>query len=104
VRGALSAGITYVGQRPLPFGALSGTIFTLDANATLAWTNYEVGLTVTNLLDTKYRLGEFNYVANFNPGGSGAPSGPPPYVPGRLFTAGAPRGVFVNCAVNFGGT
>jgi hypothetical protein len=104
LRGALSAGITYVGQRPLPFGAMSGTIFTLDTNATLAWNSYEVGLTVTNLLDTKYRLSEFNYVANFNPGGSGAPSGPPPYVPGRLFTAGAPRGVFANFAINFGGT
>jgi TonB family protein len=104
LRGALSAGLTYVGQRPLPFGALSGTIFTVDANATLAWTNYEVGLTVTNLLDTKYRLSEFNYVASFNPGGAGAPSGPPPYVPGRLFTAGAPRGIFANFGINFGGT
>jgi TonB family protein len=102
-RGALSAGITYVGQRPLPFGALSGTIFTVDANATLAWTNYEVGLTVTNLLDTKYRLSEFNYVSNFNPTGTGAPSGPPPYVPSRLFTAGAPRGIFGNFTINFGG-
>jgi TonB family protein len=105
LRGALSAGVTYVGQRPLPFGALSGTIFTIDGNATLAWTNYEVGLTVTNLLDTKYRLSEFNYVSNFNPGGSslGAPAGPPSYVPTRLFTAGAPRAVFANFTINFGG-
>jgi hypothetical protein len=103
LRGALSAGITYVGQRPLPFGALSDTIFTIDANATLAWTNYELGLTVTNLLDTKYRLSEFNYASNFNPTGQGAPSGPPSYVPARLFTAGAPRGIFANFTVNFGG-
>lgn len=102
-RGALSAGITYVGQRPLPFGALSDTIFTIDTNATLAWTHYEVGLTVTNLLDTKYRLSEFNYVSNFNAAGPGAPSGPPSYVPGRLFTAGAPRGIFANFTINFGG-
>jgi iron complex outermembrane receptor protein len=103
LRGALSAGITYVGQRPLPFGALSGTIFTVDTNATLAWKNYEVGVSITNLLDTKYRLSEFNYVANFNPTGSSAPSGPPSYVPTRLFTAGAPRAVFGNFTVNFGG-
>jgi hypothetical protein len=103
LRGALSAGITYVGQRPLPFGSLSDTIFAVDGNATIAWTNYEIGLSVTNLLDTKYRLSEFNYVSNFNAGGAGAPSGPPPYVPARLFTAGAPRSVFANLTVNFGG-
>jgi TonB family protein len=102
-RGALSAGVTYVGQRPLPFGALSGTIFTIDGNATLAWRAYEIGLTITNLLDTKYRLSEFNYVSNFNASGPGAPSGPPSYVPTRLFTAGAPRAVFANFTVNFGG-
>jgi hypothetical protein len=99
LRGALSAGITYVGQRPLPYGALSDTIFTIDANATLAWTHYEVGLTVTNLLDTKYRLSEFNYASNFNP----SASVPPSYVPSRLFTAGAPRGIFANFTINFGG-
>jgi outer membrane receptor protein involved in Fe transport len=103
LRGALGAGVTYVGQRPLPFGALSGTVFTIDGNATLAWTHYEVGLTITNLLDTKYRLSEFNYVSNFNPSGPGAPSGPPSYVPTRLFTAGAPRAVFANFTINFGG-
>ncbi|HEX8796338.1 MAG TPA: TonB family protein [Polyangiaceae bacterium] len=102
-RGALSAGVTYVGERPLPFGAVSGTIFTLDANATLAWSHYEIGLIVTNLLDTRYRLGEFNYASNFNPIGPGAPSGPPSYVPSRLFTAGAPRAVFGTFAINFGG-
>jgi len=96
-RGALSAGVTYVGQRPLPYGALSDTIFTLDANATLAWTHYEVGLSVTNLLDTKYRLGEYNYVSNFQQ------NVPPTYVPNRLFAAGAPRGIFATFAVNFGG-
>jgi iron complex outermembrane receptor protein len=98
LRGALSAGITYVGQRPLPFGALSDTIFTIDANATLAWTHYEIGLTATNLLDTRYRLGEYNYASSFQQGA------PPAYVPSRLFTAGAPRGIFANFAINFGGT
>jgi iron complex outermembrane receptor protein len=97
LRGALSAGITYVGQRALPFGARSGTIFTIDANATVAWSHYEVGLSVTNLLDTKYRLGEYNFVSNFQQGV------PPTLVPSRLFTAGAPRGIFGTFTVNFGG-
>jgi TonB family protein len=97
LRGTLSAGISYVGQRPLPFGALSGTIFTIDASASVAWTHYELGLIVTNLLDTKYRLGEYNFVSNFQQGL------PPTLVPSRLFTAGAPRGIFGTFTINFGG-
>jgi hypothetical protein len=97
LRGVVSSGITYVGRRALPYGARSGTIFTIDASATLAWTHYEVGLVVTNLLDTKYRLGEYNYVSNFEQGV------PPTLVPGRLFTAGAPRGIFATFSVDFGG-
>jgi len=96
-RGALSAGVTYVGQRALPFGARSDTIFTIDANATFAWSHYQVGVSATNLLDTRYRLGEYNYAANFQQGV------PPSYVPSRLFTAGPPRAVFADFTVNFGG-
>ena len=103
LRGSLGAGVTYVGKRPLPFGARSDTIFTLDLHGSLAWSAYEVGLTVTNLLDTRYRLSEFNYVSNFNADGPGAPSGPASFVPGRLFTAGAPRAVFAHFAINLGG-
>jgi hypothetical protein len=51
----------------------------------------------TNLLDTKYRLGEFNFASDFH-------SQPQPtLVPQRLFSAGAPRGVFATFAVHFGG-
>lgn len=101
-RGALATGVTYVGRRALPFGARSDTIFTLDANATVAWSHYELGLIVTNLLDTTYRLSEYNFVSNFQPGG-GPPAGPPTLVPGRLFTAGAPRGIFGTFTLRFGG-
>ena len=101
LRGALAAGVTYVGRRALPYSARSNTIFTIDANATLAWTHYEIGLVVTNLLDTKYRLTEFNYVANFTRSTEGAV--PPTLVPARLFTAGAPRGIYGTFTINFGG-
>ncbi|HLK35222.1 MAG TPA: hypothetical protein VKU41_00630, partial [Polyangiaceae bacterium] len=71
--------------------------FTIDANATFAWSHYQVGVSATNLLDTRYRLGEYNYAANFQQGV------PPSYVPSRLFTAGPPRAVFADFTVNFGG-
>ncbi|MET0594570.1 MAG: TonB-dependent receptor, partial [Polyangiaceae bacterium] len=96
-RGALSAGLTYVGRRPLPLGQRSQTIFTLDLSATIGWKNVEVGLMATNLLDRQYRLGEYNFVSDFR-------SDPQPtLVPMRHFTAGAPRGIFATFAVTFGG-
>ena len=97
IRGAIGSGITYVGPRALPFGQRSQDIFTVDASATLSWTRYEVGILATNLLDHRYRLGEFNYASDFHS------QSQPTLVPERHFTAGAPRGIFATLAINFGG-
>ena len=97
VRGALSAGITYVGPRPLPYSQQSQDLFTIDASATLSWTNYEIGIVSTNLLDNKYRLGEYNYASDFHS------QQQPTLVPQRVFAAGAPRGVFATLGITFGG-
>jgi iron complex outermembrane recepter protein len=97
LRGALAAGVTYVGPRALPFGQRSGDIFTVDTSATLAWSSYEVGLIVSNLLDNRYRLGEYNFASDFHT------QSEPTLVPVRHFTAGAPRSVFGTFAVTFGG-
>jgi hypothetical protein len=97
VTGLVSMGISYVGRRHLPYDALSDALFTVDANAQLTWTHYQLGVSSTNLLDQKYRLGEYNYVSNF------ATGVPPTLAPGRLFTAGAPRAVFATFGVTFGG-
>jgi hypothetical protein len=98
VRGTLGCGITYVGPRPLPFGQDSDDLFTVDASATLGWTHYELGITSTNLLGTKYRLGEYNYASDFHS------QSQPTLVPERMFSAGAPRGIFGTFAIHFGGT
>jgi TonB family protein len=97
VRGLLAGGVTFVGPRALPFGQTSDDIFTLDANATLSWRNVELGIMCTNLLDAQYRLGEYNFASSFHP------QQLPTLVPERVFTAGAPRGVFGTLAINFGG-
>jgi iron complex outermembrane receptor protein len=97
LRGTLGAGITYVGPRPLPYGQVSGDIFTIDASASLAWGPYQLRLACTNLLDTQYRLGEYNYRSDFQS------QSQPTLVPDRMFTAGAPRGVFATFAVTLGG-
>jgi TonB family protein len=97
IRATFNAGVTYVGRRPLPYGQVSQQIVTLDASTGLSWSHYEVRLLSTNLLDTRYRLGEYDYASDFH-------SQPQPtLVPERSFTAGAPRGVFLGLGVNFGG-
>jgi hypothetical protein len=97
IRGTLGAGITYVGPRPLPYGQVSGDIFTVDASASLAWSVFQVKLVSTNLLDSQYRLGEYDYASDFHS------QGQPTLVPERTFTAGAPRGIFGTLAITFGG-
>jgi TonB family protein len=98
LRASINAGVTFVGRRPLPYGQVSQPIFTVDASAGLAWSHYELRLLSTNLLDTQYRLGEYNYASDFH-------SQPQPtLVPERAFTAGAPRGIFLSFGVNLGGT
>lgn len=97
LRGSLSLGAGYVGHRALPFGQRSDTIFTLDGSGSVRWQAFEVELSVTNLLDTRYRAAELNYVSDFH-------SQPlPTLVPARHFAAGAPRMVFLTVGVTLGG-
>jgi hypothetical protein len=100
VRGSVGAGITYVGRRPLPFGQRSEDLFTADLAAALSFSQFELGVTTTNLFGTRYRLGEYDYASNFN--GRSPPQ--PTLVPERHFTAGPPRGIFATFTVNVGGT
>jgi hypothetical protein len=96
-RGTLSTGITYVGPRPLPYSERSNTIATVDLNATLGWWIFDLGFSSTNLFDARYRLGEYNYVSDFQH------TAEPTLVPARHFSAGAPRALFFTLAVHLGG-
>lgn len=91
-------GITYVGQRALPFGQRSDVIFVMDASAEVSWRWVTVGVTAQNLLNTQYRLAEFNFASDFRT--------TPPFptlVPVRHFTAGAPLTVLATLGVTLGG-
>jgi len=97
VLGSAGVGITYVGPRPLPYGERSDRIFTIDASASLERRPLKLTVSASNLLDTLYRLGEYNYTSDFH-------SQPAPtLVPERHFTAGAPRLVMVTLEVLLGG-
>jgi TonB family protein len=97
VRGSFATGATFVAPRPLPQGERGDSVFTLDLNATVGWSMLELGLSCTNLLDTLYRLGEYNYASDFHS------SAFPTLVPVRHFSAGAPRALYVTLAIHLGG-
>jgi iron complex outermembrane recepter protein len=84
-RGTASTGVSFVGQRPLPFDERSNKIFTIDAATSLGWGPYQLGLSASNVLDNKYRLAEYNYVSDFRSASYAT------RVPARHFVAGEPR-------------
>ena len=96
--GSIGAGLTYVGPRPLPYGQRSEELFTPDLSASLNWSPYELGFSVSNLFDTRYRLGEYNYASDLHT------EPQPTLVPMRHFTAGAPRAIYATFGINFGGS
>lgn len=97
LEGRLGLGVTYVGRRPLPLGQRSDTIFTMDGLAQISYRNLSIELSAMNLLDRRYRLGEYNYASDFHS------SAWPTLVPARHFTAGAPRTFLLSLGVTFGG-
>jgi TonB family protein len=98
--GSLGLGMSYIGRRALPYGQRSDTIFTLDGSAGLRYAPFELELSVTNLLDTRYKLAEYDFVSNF----PATPGAAPTLVPARHFAAGAPRMVFLTLGVTIGGS
>ena len=64
-------------------------------SASLAWSVFQVKLVSTNLLNSQYRLGEYDYASDFHS------QAQPTLVPERTFTAGAPRGVFGTLAITW---
>jgi TonB family protein len=89
LRGTLGAGFSHVGPRPLPFDERSQSIALVDAAATIRWGWVQLGVASTNLLDRRYRLGEFNYTSSFRTAGF-----LPTQVAARHFNAGEPRAIY----------
>ncbi len=97
LRAAIGTAETFVGRRALPYGQRSGVIFTVDATASVGWRNFDLDLSSTNLLNTQYKLGEYNFASDWR--SSAAPN----LVPARHFAAGAPRALFLTLTINVGG-
>ena len=97
LQGSAGVGVSYVGERPLPFGEQSNTIFTTDLAANVRYRAVQLGLVCTNLFDRKYRLAEYNYASDFRS------QAYPTLVAARHFAAGEPRAIYVTLTVTFGG-
>jgi len=87
-------GITYVGPRALPFGERSDPVVTLDGSLQVSWAHTTLAVKAANLLDTRYRLGEYNDASDFHS------QAQPTLAVARQFTAGAPRSVLVQLEVH----
>jgi iron complex outermembrane recepter protein len=90
----LGLGATLLGPRPLPFDEFSRTVFLLDARAGVRVGPFELTVDLQNLLDSRWRDGEFVFASKWDP--SSATS----RLPSRQFTAGAPRTLFVSLEVH----
>lgn len=97
LEGSFGTGVSFVGARPLPFNEESQTTFLIDAGASVKWRALSLGIITTNLLDRKYRLGEYNYASDFR-------SQPyPTLVAARHFSAGEPRAIYGTLTVTLDG-
>lgn len=83
--GRAGVGLTLVGARPLPFGDFSRPVFLADGRVSLRWRAIELVLDLQNLLDARWRDGEFTYPSTWEPGATAS------RLPARHFTAGSPR-------------
>ena len=97
VRAAFGPSFTYVGNRTLPYSQSSDPYLLVDASLKLNWRALELGLVGTNLFDRKYRLSEFTLVSDFHT------QSVPTLTPARVFTAGAPRMLFLSLSGSIGG-
>ncbi|MGO9714404.1 MAG: TonB family protein [Polyangiaceae bacterium] len=97
VRATIAYGVSYVGQRPLPYGQVSDVIFISDASAGVGWSIFNVRLSAQNLFNAKYKLGEYNYASDFHS------QAEPTLAPERSFTAGAPQTVMLSLSATLGG-
>ncbi|WP_370644236.1 TonB-dependent receptor [Myxococcus sp. RHSTA-1-4] len=82
---SIGTGLTFLGPRPLPFDERSNSVFLADAHLGMRRGEVGVRLEVKNVLDARWRDGEFVYSSRFDPEAAAS------LVPARHFTAGSPR-------------
>jgi len=90
----IGLGLTGLGPRPLPFNEFSRPVGLVDVRLSARFRSVEVKVDFQNLLDSRWRDGEFTFVSKWSEGVETS------LVPTRHFTAGTPRSVFVTLEVH----
>lgn len=90
----VGAGLTLIGPRPLPYDEFSHAIFLADVRAGLRVGRVEARLDVQNLLDARWRDGEFVYPSSWSAGSAAS------LLPARHLTAGSPRTFLLSLEVH----
>lgn len=89
----LGSALSYLGQRPLPFGELGRDVFVIDARAGLRLGEVELRFDATNLADARYYDGQFVQTASFSRGQAAS------LVPQTLVTLGQPRAFYATLSL-----
>ena len=90
-----SAGLTFVGPRPLPFQESSAPLALLEASVGVELGPLAFSVEGANLLNLQVRDGEFVYASDFDPAGATS------MIPTRHFTAGQPLTVQGTLTVDY---
>ncbi len=91
----VGSGFTFLSSRPLPYGQFGQTVALWDASAALTYRFAELGAELYNLLDRQYAASEYSFVSDWRS------QELPSRVPGRHFSAGAPRTAFATLTLRF---
>ena len=89
----LGTGLSFLGERPLPYGQFGHDVFLVDATASLRLREVQLSANVYNLLDAQWYDGEYVFASNFTR------SQTPSLVPERHVTVGAPRTTLFTLAI-----
>ncbi len=87
-------GFSFISARPLLYGQTGENIAVTDASVSARYRWAELSLSVQNVFDQRYRLGEYNFASEFD---RNAPA--PNLLAVRHFTAGPPFGAFLTLTV-----
>lgn len=88
---------TAIGPRPLPWSTWSEPVLTLDASTEVRRGAFEVGLTVTNLLNARYASTETTFASWFPDLGD---TDFPTRLPARHISPGAPRAAMLSVTLH----
>lgn len=92
--GKAGLGISFLAERPLPYGGAAAPFSLLDASLGLLWGPFDLSVDGFNLFDSRYAAVEYSYASDWSPN-----DGVRSRLPARHTAAGSPLQVMVNLGI-----